>query len=95
MFIVLLKFSNNNEQAGQFVEAHNAWLKRGFDDGLFLLAGSLQPKLGGAILAHQTSLEQLQERVSDDPFVKANVVAAEILELSPSKAVDHLAFLMR
>lgn len=95
MFIVLLKFSNNNGQAGQFVEAHNAWLKRGFDDGLFLLAGSLQPRLGGAILAHQTSLEQLQERVSEDPFVKANVVAAEILELSPSKAVDHLAFLMR
>lgn len=32
MFIVLLKFSDNKEQAGQFMEGHNAWLKRGFDE---------------------------------------------------------------
>ncbi len=24
---------------------HNGWIKRGFDDGVFLLAGSLQPGL--------------------------------------------------
>lgn len=61
---------------------------------MFLLAGSLQPKLGGAILAHQTTLEQLQVRVSADPFVAADVVAAEIMEVSPSKVADRLAFLM-
>jgi len=31
MFIVLLKFSDNKSQAGQFMEGHKDWVKRGFD----------------------------------------------------------------
>jgi uncharacterized protein YciI len=94
MFIVLLKFSANKGQAGQFMQGHNEWLKRGFDDGVFMLAGSLQPQLGGGILAHNTSLPKLQARVKDDPFVAQNVVSAEILELAPAKADERLKFLL-
>jgi len=94
MFIVLLKFSSNKGQAGQFMEGHKEWIKRGFDDGVFLLAGGLQPKLGGAIMAHNTSLSDLQNRVKDDPFVAENIVAAEILEIAPSKTDDRLKFLL-
>src|SRR5262249_10171480 len=60
MFIVLLNFSDNKGGAGQFMEGHKEWLKRGFDDGVFLLAGSLQPNRGGGIVAHNTSLPELQ-----------------------------------
>jgi uncharacterized protein YciI len=86
MFIVLLKFSDNKGKASQFMEGHQEWIKRGFDDGVFLLVGSLQPNLGGGIVAHNTSLPDLQSRVNDDPFVVENVVNAEILEITPSKA---------
>ncbi len=94
MFIVLLKFSSNKGQAGQFMEGHKEWIKRGFDDGVFLLAGSLQPNLGGGILAHNTSLSDLQDRVNDDPFVAENVVSAEILELTPAKTDERLEFVV-
>ncbi len=94
MFIVLLKFSDNKGNAGQFMEGHKEWIKRGFDDGVFLLAGSLQPKLGGAIMAHDTSLPDLQSRVNSDPFVTENVVKAEILEIAPAKADARLDFLL-
>ncbi len=94
MFIVLLKFSTNKAQAGQFMEGHKAWIKRGFDDGVFVLVGSLQPNLGGAVVAQNTSLSELQARVNDDPFVAQNVVSAEILEITPSKADDRLKFLL-
>jgi len=94
MFIVLLKFSDNKGNAGQFMDGHNEWIKRGFDDGVFLLTGSLQPNLGGGILAHNTSLADLQSRVSIDPFVAENVVKAEILEITPSKADARLNFLL-
>ena len=40
MFIVYLKFSANRSRAGEFMDGHNAWLKAGFDDGVFVLAGS-------------------------------------------------------
>jgi len=94
MFIVLLKFSDNKAAASQHMEGHKAWLKQGFDDGVFLLAGSLQPNLGGGILAHNASLSELQQRVNDDPFVAENAVDAEIIELAAAKADERLSFLL-
>lgn len=94
MFIVLLKFSKNKSQASQFMAGHNEWIKRGFDDGVFLVVGSLQPNLGGGIVAHNTSLPDLQSRVNSDPFVAENVVSAEILEIMPAKTDERLKFLL-
>ena len=94
MFIVLLKFSSNKGQAGQFMEGHKAWIKRGFDDGIFLVVGSLQPNLGGGIVAHNTTLADLQSRVDEDPFVAEDIVSAEIIEISPAKADERLNFLL-
>jgi uncharacterized protein YciI len=76
------------------MEGHKEWIKRGFDDGVFLLVGSLQPNLGGGIVAHNTSLSDLQSRVNGDPFVVENVVSAEILEITPSKADERLKFML-
>jgi uncharacterized protein YciI len=93
MFLVLLKFSSNKGRASQFMEGHKAWIKRGFDDGVFLLVGSLQPNLGGGIVAHNTSLSDLKHRVDDDPFVAESIVSAEILEIAPSRTDERMAFL--
>lgn len=94
MFVVLLKFSANKAKAGQFMDGHNSWLKNGFDKGTFLLAGTIQPKLGGAILAHNTTLEQIQAIVNEDPFVAEDVVTAETIEITPSKVTPKLNFLL-
>jgi hypothetical protein len=48
---------------------HNAWLKCGFDGGVCMLAGSLQPNPGESVLVQNTSLIDLQSRLKDDPFV--------------------------
>jgi len=93
MFIVLLRFSGNKSKAAALMDGHNGWIKRGFDDGVFLVAGGLQPGLGGAIVAHNTTLPDLQSRVNNDPFVAEGVVSAEILEITPAKADDRLRFL--
>ena len=95
MFIILLKFSKNKSKAGEFIEGHNEWLKKGFEDGVFLLSGSLQPELGGSIVAHDTSLVELQNRIDADPFVAENIVFAEIIEIDPKKADKRLNFLVK
>lgn len=94
MFIVFLRFSSNKSHASQFMDGHKAWIKRGFADGVFLLAGSLEPELGGAILTHNATLLDLQARVNDDPFVVEDVVRAEIHEMDPSMADERLQFLV-
>jgi uncharacterized protein YciI len=85
---------DNKDQVSQFMDGHKEWIKRGFDDGVFLLAGSLQPNLGGGIVAHDTSRSDLQGRVNTDPFVVEKVVQAEILEITPSLTDTRLNFLL-
>lgn len=92
MFVITLRFADK-AKAPPFMEGHNAWIRRGFDDGVFLLAGSLQPNAGGAILAQETSLERIEARVQEDPFVVEGVVHAEILAITPGRVDDRLAFL--
>lgn len=94
MFVILLKFSENKSKAGDLMDGHNEWIQKGFSDGVFLLVGSLQPGLGGSVIAHNSSLLELQERVNRDPFVVENVVKAEILEIEAKKSDDRLSFLV-
>ncbi|MCB2385967.1 YciI family protein [Thalassolituus alkanivorans] len=94
MFIVLLRFSQNKAQAAAFMDGHNEWLRQGFAEGVFLLAGSLQPGLGGALIAHGITRDALEARVNQDPFVAENIVSAEILDIDPKKADERLSFLL-
>ncbi len=94
MFIIFLKFSENKTRAPEFMAGHNEWIKRGFDSGLFLMAGSLQPQIGGGILAHNASRAEVDAFLSEDPFVQQKVVTPEIMEFSPAKAEDRLSFLV-
>ena len=94
MFVVLLRFSDNKSKAGDHMDGDNQWIKQGFDDGVFLLVGSLQPNLGGSVIAHNTSLAELQERVNNDPFVAEDIVKSEIIEIDPKKADGRLNFLI-
>jgi uncharacterized protein YciI len=92
MFIVLLRFSNGKSKARDLVAAHNEWIERGFENGVFLVVGSLQPGLGGTVVAHNTTREALEARVQNDPFVTHDVVTAEILEVSLTKKDPRLTF---
>lgn len=94
MFIVLLRFSDNRQRASELMDGHNQWIRQGFDDGVFLLVGSLQPGQGGTVLAQSDSRQALEARVNQDPFVIEQVVTAEILEVDPKKADARLEFLL-
>lgn len=92
MLIATLSFIDKTK-APALMDEHKAWIRRGFDDGVFLLTGNLQPNAGGAILAHGVSREEFEKRIAEDPFVAAGVVRADILEIAPSLADKRLAFL--
>lgn len=93
MFIVTLAFGPNRGEAKNHMDGHNAWLQRGFADGVFVLSGSLAPQRGGLVLATGLSREALEQRVAEDPFVAAHVVEAEIAEVAPGRTDPRLAFL--
>lgn len=93
MFVILLRFSANKSEAPRLMDGHNAWLRRGFEDGAFVLAGSLKPEVGGAILAHGLARDALMARLEQDPFVAEDVVRVELHEIAPGRTDERLAFL--
>ena len=93
MFIVLLELGKERARASELLAEHNAWIQRGFADGVFVLVGTIEPKLGGAILAHRCSRPDLEHRVSEDPFVRESVVSARIVEVTPGRLDQRLDFL--
>jgi uncharacterized protein YciI len=94
MFVVQLKFSTNKALAGEWMSAHKAWLQKGFDEGVFIAAGSLQGQQGGCVLALGFSKADLDQRLSEDPFVANDVVRAEVIDFTVSKADSRLSVLM-
>jgi len=94
MFCVFLKFSGNKGEASRHMAEHKQWIEQGFEDGVFLVTGSLSGNQGGTVLAHNTTREALEKRVALDPFVVEDVVRVEIVEVAPSRVDERLLFLM-
>lgn len=94
MFIIFLKFSENKNLAGDYMEDHKNWIKKGIEDNIFMIVGSLQPNRGGAIIASCNSYLEVERRLKEDPFVEKNIVEYEIFEITPSMANDKFKFLM-
>lgn len=92
MHIILLKFGNNKLAASQFMEAHNAWIAKGFDDGIFHSVGSLDIG-GGFILAHGEGHQAIMHRVAEDPFVANDIVQAEVHQVDVKRSAPKLAHL--
>ena len=93
MFLIMLRFSDNKSAAADHMQAHNAWIANGFEDGVFMLTGTVEPKQGGAVLAYNITRAELEKRVAQDPFVANNVVTAEITEITPGRMDARLDFL--
>ncbi len=83
MFIILLRFTGNNDLAAQLMDAHMTHVRQGFSDGVFLAGGPIVNNLGGALIGHGVSGHEMEARVASDPFVKAGVVTPEIVAFSP------------
>lgn len=93
MYIITLNLTEQKSKAPEFMAAHNDWIARGFEDGVFLLVGSLKPQGGGAILTNGADLASLQQRVSEDPFVREGIAEPHIQELAPGRTDARLSFL--
>ncbi len=93
MYVVLLKFAENKSKAPEFMAEHKEWIKKGIDDNLIFLVGSLTPNLGGTVFFGNLPRENVDEYVSKDPFVQQNIVKTEIIEIAVNKTIKELEFL--
>lgn len=93
MYLITLSLTDQTSKAPAFMAAHNAWIAKGFEDGVFALVGGMKPQGGGAILAYNTDLGALEARLAEDPFVIEGIVTPHIQEVAPARTDARLDFL--
>ena len=73
------------------VEAHHAFLQRGYEDGYFLFSGPQVPPHGGFLIARAQSLEALNAKLTEEPFIKAGKMRfSRITEFSAAQSQPFL-----
>jgi uncharacterized protein YciI len=92
--VVTLTYIAPLEDVDAQMAAHVAWLERGVDEGVLLLAGRQVPRTGGVLLfrGHRAEVEAV---AASDPFVTSGVATAAVTEMAASIAADALADLLR
>lgn len=93
MHVILLRFGNNKASAPTYMKEHNAWIANGMSDGVFQCVGSLNTG-GGFVLAHGENDDEIRQRVDDDPFVRHEIVVAEIHRVDVNRTVPQLEYLV-
>lgn len=81
------------EEVDRHLADHQAWVKQGFDDGVFVLSGGQRPRTGGALIAIGDDVGKIQARVDRDPFVVSGVAAAQLVEVIPFTVDARLAWM--
>lgn len=80
MFILSLTYVSPLEDADKHMDAHMAWVRAGYDQGLFLASGRKIPRTGGVILA-RGERAMLEAMCAADPFAVHGIAEYEITDV--------------
>ena len=73
-------------ELAHLVEAHHAFLQRGYDRGDFLFSGPQVPPHGGFLVAKAKNREALDHLLADESFVSAGKMRfSRIVEFEPAQ----------
>lgn len=79
LFVVVLTYIRPLEEVDAAGPAHVAWLRQGYDRGVFLVSGRRVPRTGGVIIAKAASLPEVEALMREDPFQRMGLATAQIV----------------
>ncbi|MGB5948135.1 MAG: YciI family protein [Parvibaculum sp.] len=84
LYLDILKYVRPVAEVDAHLEAHREWLRQGFDEGLVLMAGRRDPRVGGVILIKASSIEEARSYAEADPFITAGVAEYDLIAWEPT-----------
>lgn len=88
MFVIIGTYTRPFDRTDPLVSEHLAFIDRCYDDGLFVASGPRHPFTGGLIIARGDDESRLRALLAEDPFTRAAFAEYEVLQFTPSRAVD-------
>jgi uncharacterized protein YciI len=86
MFVIKVTYPDPNDlsRVEQFLTGHRAFLKKYYQEGVFLMAGPCQPRTGGIMISLLSDKTRLEQILQEDPFYSEKVAHYELIEFMPS-----------
>jgi Uncharacterized protein conserved in bacteria len=91
MFMILLKYVKPLEEIDKLLTAHADFQAKYFQEASFLVAGRMQPRVGGVLIAKAESAQELWNIIRQDPFYANDAAEYEVIEFIPGKTLAGLA----
>ena len=83
LFIVTLAYARPLEEVNRQLDAHRDWLVAHTIAGRIAVAGPLEPRTGGLIVAHCADRAELDGMMAEDPFVIDELVDVQVVCATP------------
>lgn len=90
LYIAVLTYIRPVEEIDACLTDHIAWLEEGYQAGVFIASGRRVPRNGGVILVKGESLEEVEVRLSQDPFQIQGLAKAEVIPFEVSRRIAAL-----
>lgn len=90
LFIVTLSNRRPADDIAAHQAGHRDWLVANTRAGRIAVAGPLEPRTGGLIMAHCADRAELDQMMAEDPFVIHGLVEVQVLCVAA--ALRHEAF---
>ena len=84
-FLVEVNYAVPLEEIDQVLAEHRAFLQTGYDRGLLLMSGPLNPRTGGRVVARAESLEEIRSFFAQDPYNLKSLATYAFYEFEPVK----------
>ena len=90
LFIVQLRYVQPLAEVERCLQAHRAYLQRGYEAGVFLVSGRQEPRTGGVILMRAANRAVVEAWVAQDPFHREGIAEYAVTEWHPSMTARGL-----
>jgi uncharacterized protein YciI len=88
MFVLISRYVKPLDVVDAWLPEHRAFLDRHYAAHHVLTSGPQTPRVGGMIVTHEITREQLDEMMGEDPFVREGVSEYQVIEFKPSRPVN-------
>ena len=95
MFIIDLNYVAPLEELDKHMFDHVQYLKKYYEQNLFLASGRKVPRTGGIILCIAESEKEVNKIITEDPFYKLKLAEFKVTEFLTSQSHPALETLLK
>ena len=90
MFVITSKYLKTKDMVDQFLSEHREFLDVYYKKGIFIASGRNVTGDGGVILANNSTKEEIEKILKEDPFSRERISIYEVIEFSPNRVAEGL-----